>query len=272
MTERDNAKAFIRDVKRERKANILLKADLSRAQREYDMRVAKARAITKAARLPLEQKLGSFGAMKLWGSGISCEGKNILFSEKFEITSESEGEIHSNTITTGSRRPTLTRMGVGGLVAGPVGAAIGMASQKNKVRSHVVTQDDRSAFITVSSDNVHMVAEARGVASQAARQFVSDVLNASYEYDKRKALVDARLAELMPAQEAIESDTRDIDIAKKAIEQGEEKLQSVIDGGTDSDRAALRQRDNLPKNIRNGFYIAVAALVLAGTLYLYYAS
>lgn len=152
----------------------------------------------KVDKLKSTNLLGTFSGVALYKDRIEGDGRVIPLGSDVQVALESHGEISYTPLTSGgTARPTLTRMAVGGMIAGPLGAVIGGTAQKQKgIKTTVQTNDNRTVVLTIASEkNGYITRTAPGMDEAAARDFVTKILNAKVDYPKFKQTIAADEAE-----------------------------------------------------------------------------
>src|SRR5574344_2221740 len=98
--------------------------------------------------------LGYLSGITLYKDRVVGQGRTIKLDSHVKASVETGGQISYSTETSGGgSRPTLTRIALGGVIAGPLGAVIGgTAQKKKKIKSSTTAHDNRTLRIVIDSD------------------------------------------------------------------------------------------------------------------------
>lgn len=129
--------------------------------------------------------IASYGSVKLFYDRVQKGDRVLKIDSGIQAAAHVNGEKYATTETTGGgARPTLTRIAVGGLVAGPLGAVIGGAAQKHKkVSSKTIMHDTRSFRLIINSTDGYIQEDNNIFDPQ---NFIGLILNAIADYSKNK--------------------------------------------------------------------------------------
>lgn len=153
IERRNIAREFQREVRAAEKELRVAEKELRQAHK----RIAPIEMSIEFLRVhgPLYRALGD---LELRGAGIYKLGSrgdassavaHLAFSKDLVATADVEGEVVQMLVPGKSRR-TLTRVALGGVIAGPAGMAIGGMSKKKK-DSTLETEDTRTIVVTFTS-------------------------------------------------------------------------------------------------------------------------
>jgi hypothetical protein len=195
------------------------------AKKEYDKSVKGTRKELERARTP--QKLGRFKTEHVggWQDAFKGEREFVLHDDRIK-TPSGEHRLTSNVSavvdTAGNlahkSRSTVTRMGAGAVIAGPLGLLVGAAVKKGK------TVDSRELFLMVEgedwADTTNCDPAKEG---EKVRKFAQAVNLAARNVDRVKAEREQRVRDLTKRLAAVESDRSGIEAAERhraALEHG----------------------------------------------------
>lgn len=113
----------------------------------------------------------SFAGVEIHPDGSVRHGGEWQSTSSVRASVETVGQIRE--------RSTLTRVGAGATLGGPIGAVLGALLRK-KV-------DDREVYLAIDGDQYGWMVQVRPAQSGAARQFAAAVNNAAREWAKKDA-------------------------------------------------------------------------------------
>lgn len=192
-----------------------------------------------------------FEGIHLYKDRIEADGRVIRLDSNVQAAIEANGQISYTTeVKGGGSRPTLTRIAVGGLVAGPVGAIIGATAQKKK-KSKTITHehDDRVASLTIASDDGYISRSWNGDASEG-RNFVTSIMNAVADYPKNKKGLEMRRKELQAELKELEKNDE--------LAQKEKELKELMSSVPQKER---KQLSKLDKGVNYAFGVGVFGIL-----------
>lgn len=154
----------LRKARRAHQAAILAaERDLKKAEREYRKRVAIARQNLDVLRSPTGKKLEKFNNILVYERTITTpKGSYSIIGVKATV------ETAGNLAVT--KRATLTRMVVGDVIAGPVGAVVGGAGFKKTKRLDV-----RELYLYIEGPTFQYVQQFRPDEGPRVRQFAATI-------------------------------------------------------------------------------------------------
>lgn len=140
----------------------------------------------------------------------------------------------------GGARPTLTRIAVGGLVAGPLGAVIGGTAQKHKkVSSKTIMHDTRSFRLIINSTDGYIQEDNNIFDPQ---NFIGSILNAIADYSKNKNSYRQKKEKL---EKSLGQKRKNLLVKKKQAE-----LDALIKNASDEDKKALAKQEKIDTVLR----------------------
>lgn len=180
--------------------------------------------------------LGSFGDIDLYYDCVKNSNRTLKINSGIEAAAMVNGEVFVTTnVHGGGARPTLTRVAVGAIVAGPLGALIGGAAQKHKkIKTENEVHDTRTYRVVISSKEGYIDTTVTEPSDPQA--FVGKILNAVADYDKNKKVFDQRKKQL---EEQIKDCTDNKELKKK-----KEELKKILE------KATPEQKKELEKNAK----------------------
>lgn len=158
------------------------------------------------------RKLGSFAGLKLFEDRIEQSGHSYsLPIQAVNIDIEINGQLYTTTeVSGGGARPALTRVAAGALLGGGLGAAVGMASQRqNPITSKSTVHDTRKGRIEVSGNGLRLTTDFDISKEKQAGDFLAKVWEAKAKYPEA----------LQQRNVEAEQITNDIAETKKQISQ-----------------------------------------------------
>jgi len=192
----------------------------------------------KSARHELERLglISSYAGAALYLDRIEGgNSKSLRLDSGIQAAVQSGGQVWTTTnVKGGGSRPTLTRIGVGALVAGPIGALIGGAAQKKKkITTDVQVHDDRTLRLVISSKDGYIDVAGNPDDESGARDFVSSIMNAVVDYPKIKGT-------LKPKQDTLKKKIAELE-SNDELSKKEKELSKLMDSSSESDRAELKK-------------------------------
>ncbi len=131
--------------------------------------------------------IAEYQNITLYKDRIEGDGRTISLKHDVQASVECGGQITYTPVLSGGKdRPTLTRVAAGGLIAGPIGAVVGMTAQKKQgFKTDVQTNDDRTVILTIaSSKEGYITRTLSGTEEAKARNFATQILNALIDFHK----------------------------------------------------------------------------------------
>ena len=202
------------------------RASLAEAAAPYDHEIDGARASLAAAQAIGSVNVSAFSGMRLTERALMTPSGVIdLESQEVRVSVETAGSL-SHT-----QRSTLTRIGLGTLIAPGVGTVVGAVAKKNK------KHDDRELYVVVESSTVSAVVSCDPDKGAQARQFAASVQTTAAgapERAMRRAelvpqwvrhtddLIIRRASALRPLREALQAaraDTARLDTAQATLSE-----------------------------------------------------
>ncbi|HWB39438.1 MAG TPA: hypothetical protein VG604_04360 [Candidatus Saccharimonadales bacterium] len=140
-----------------------------------------------------EGLLDGLGGISLYFDHVEKSGRKIMFSSPLDAQIQTDGNVYATSKTSGGgSRPSLTRTVAGGLLLGPVGAVAGAATQKHgKITTQTTVHDDRTVVIDIGGQGGYINEVLPYSQSSRARDFMTTVLNVSYDYRQQKPRLTA---------------------------------------------------------------------------------
>jgi hypothetical protein len=208
---RHELRAYNRDVKAiERDHNRRVRnarADLKKADKNQRGRVSLLEKQVRRARTPV--KLDGFWSTKGWAR---------LFEDRVE-TSKGTIPLSSSVVadisTSGNLaiggRSTLTRMGTGAVIAGPLGFMVGMAAKKDR------KVDTRELYLIVQDHGGGIVVPCNPDGGEKVRQFALNLMAAARRAPQAAEARRLLIEEAERALRAARSDTGKLEAARAAL-------------------------------------------------------
>lgn len=118
----------------------------------------------KFSDLKFPKKISEFKSLELWSDSLRQS------RDRFEVI----GATADVEMGASKERITATRVGLGALIAGPVGALVGANSKKSQTKG----------YLSIITNNVSILVEFQAKEQSAARRFASDVTDAAMKASK----------------------------------------------------------------------------------------
>jgi hypothetical protein len=177
---------------------------LRRAEKDHKRAVAAAERDLAAARNP--EPLAKVGGIRLYEDHLQMPDGIFTLGPDVTAAVDTAGNFAQKN------RSTLTRMGVGTMVAGPLGFMVGMAAKKS------TDHDTRELYLMAQSSSWASVAKLSPDAGLAARQLAQQIVvagsNAAQAKQRRQRTIDEANERLRRARE----NTGGIENAKRQLE------------------------------------------------------
>ena len=179
----------------------------------------------------------NFRGINLYQDRIVTGEKEIALDSNVQAAVEADGQIsYTPEVKGGGQRPTLTRMAVGGAIAGPLGAVIGMAAQKKKkIRTVTHEHDDREVTLTIVSNDGVICRTWSGEGPAEARQFVAQIQDAIISYPEVKKRVESERRETIAELKKLENENPSV--------RQEKELDSLMKKLTDEQNSYLKKTE-----------------------------
>ena len=189
------------------------RAELRRVEKGHSKRVANLEKQLEKAKKPA--KLDGIWSSKSWAKLF--EDRLETSKGNYRLMPDLVAEVSSSGSLAIGGRSTLTRMGTGAIVAGPLGFMVGMAAKKDK------KVDARELYLIVQNEAGGVVLPCSPDKGEKVRQLALNIHSAA-----RRAPEAARQrAQLVRQAEAVlaaaRADTGDIDERRKAYQSVEEE-------------------------------------------------
>lgn len=220
-------------------------------------------------------KLGSFAGLKLYEDRIEQSGRSYSIPiETVYVEVAINGQIYTTTeVSGGGARPTLTRVATGALLGGGLGAAVGMAAQKqNPLTSKTTVNDTRKGIIQVTGGSLQLttnfdvskekqagefvakVWEAKAAYPQAVQQRMSEAKRIASDIAKTKEQVTQNIPLLKEAEEELRNLEHNVQLAK-------DELTHIIDSAPPEQQEAYR-RKRRRRALRSLLIMTILAMVI----------
>lgn len=211
----------------------------------------------KNAREELESfgLISSYAGVALYADRVvGGDSKPLRLDSGVQAAIQTGGQVWTTTdVKGGGSRPTLTRIGVGALVAGPVGALIGGAAQKKKkITTDVQVHDDRTLRLVISSRDGYIDVAGYPDDESGARDFVSSIMNAVADYPKVKGT-------LKPKHDALKKKVAELENSDE-LNKKEKELSRLVDDASESDKEELKKHN---KNRKVKIWLIAIGIFLA---------
>lgn len=188
------------------------------AEKDHGRRCAEAEKALKRARKP--RKLAAVYTdwpekFTLYDTEIKTPKGTHDLAESVRAIADTAGNV--SVAMSHSNRMSATRIGVGGLLAGPIGAAIGAASPKSVKNEKTV--DKRELFLGVEGDDWHILKRCNPDKGEAVRNFAMAVNVAARQADRVRAERAAEVVDLERRLASVRAETETVDSARAEVER-----------------------------------------------------
>jgi hypothetical protein len=205
---------------------------IKRAARDYNGAVLDARSQLERAKTP--QKLARLNSVVLHDDHIQTPSGFHWLNPNVRAAVDSAG----NLMKWQKSRTSLTRIGVGGLVLGPLGALVGASSKKHRTG----TADTRELYLIVEGDDWADTAKCNPNEGKRAREFAQAINLAARNVERVKAERTRRVKELGERLAAVEADRSGIEVAERTRAAVQADRSGI--GAAEQSRAALDDSPN----------------------------
>jgi hypothetical protein len=188
------------------------------AAKDYSRHVKETRRALEKARAP--QKLGRFKTEHVgdWKDAFKGEREFVLWDDKIKtpsgersLTSHVAAVVDTAGNLAHTSRSTLTRMGAGAVIAGPLGFLVGVAAKKGK------TLDNRELYLFVEGEDWADSTNCDpGKEGRKVRDFAQKVNLAVRNVERVKAERERSVKDLTERLAAVEADRSAIEEAERA--------------------------------------------------------
>lgn len=197
------ALARIRQATQRRWRILCSRGRLWRARRRHNRRVHRAEALVRRYAEPAP--LSALHKLKLYEDRLECGGAVVVLGHRLHASVESAGSVAVK------HRSTLTRMGVGGLLMGPLGVVAGAAARKAEEVDH------RELYLLVETETGGITVAFNPDDGPALRQLAQQINNAARNVERAKAEREAAHAAAVAQLEAAWDDVAGIEQAEAAV-------------------------------------------------------
>jgi hypothetical protein len=172
-----------------------------RAERQQSSAIAAVDRRIVALEDPRGPRIGAFGPVTLHELRIITPAGEVPL-DGVEATVDSAGNLSE------TKRATLTRMAVGGLVLGPLGAVLALGFQKKR------TVDHRELYLLIEAGPASCVLQVKPDTGAAVRAFAVRVNAAATGVARARARIAADLARARAELEATREDVSALETAR----------------------------------------------------------
>jgi hypothetical protein len=223
---------------------------VKKATREYDRRINQVRKRLEAAKMP--EKLAAFPAITL-----DSAQRLVLHDDHIKTASGSHPltptvaaavDTAGNLVKWQKSRSTLTRMGAGTLIAGPLGFLVGAAAKKSSTHK----EDNRELYLIVEGEDWGDTRKCDPKKDgERARNFAQAVTVAARNVERVKADRERLVKKLTEELAAVEADRSGIEAAERtraAVEadrsgiEAAERTRAAVEADRSGIEAAERSR------------------------------
>jgi hypothetical protein len=201
-----------------------------RAERRHSSAIAALDRRIVGLEDPRGPSIATFGPVALHELRIVTPAGEVPL-DGVEATVDSAGEL------TERKRATLTRMAVGGLVLGPLGAVLALGFQKRR------TVDDRELYLLVEAGPASCVLQVKPDTGAAVRAFAVRINAAASGVDRARSRVAAELTAARAALAATREDVSELESARArlAAARSDARLLAAV-GAAEAELTAARAR------------------------------
>ncbi|MBX9034678.1 hypothetical protein [Gordonibacter massiliensis (ex Traore et al. 2017)] len=173
------------------------------------------------------KKTAKLSPCTLYKDRITVKADAFPLDSLQEVRVEATGAVYESFDVKHSARPTLTRIAVGGLVAGPLGAVVGGTAQKHKTSTTREVHDDRKVFLTIFSSLGSASASYPFSKEAAVREFADNIRVAAANYDSERQAYEAAVEQAANELCAARQSTYHVDQARAALRAAESDVREI---------------------------------------------